>query len=329
MSNPTDAIKIVWQNIEAFLDLTSTISISATCHALRGEIVDADTQKIKVSHFSNAGLRRGIAGLRHETHLASAMNAIYFPTLKRIDLGGVKLTLDGRATFSLLVSQLGYAHRLESLQLNVASLCSSAKHRRSPMIKELMAIFCRNLTKCKRLIHIAIYVYFPGHLYYCRMKDLLLALTPALSKQRNAMQKFEFSVSSRPENTEGHHLDDKMALRSVAVDFFCRILRISGLRSLEINIAQCSTLTCALLEAAKSPGEQHMQHVSKKMKIIGDSSRLQRLTLELDLYGYRMDDHEFFQAAEESESISIGAKMLLARYIKAGVSHGNMVEHGG
>ena len=52
-SSPYHTIKTVWATIETFLDLQSTVSVSQTCLGLHREIVDADTQKIKVSGFSD------------------------------------------------------------------------------------------------------------------------------------------------------------------------------------------------------------------------------------------------------------------------------------
>ena len=44
-------IATVWQNIEPHLLLEDTIAAAQTCKALHGKIIDADTHKVKVSHF--------------------------------------------------------------------------------------------------------------------------------------------------------------------------------------------------------------------------------------------------------------------------------------
>jgi hypothetical protein len=46
-----DVIETCWPTIELHCDLESSIAIAQTCRSLHGAIIDADSNKVKVSHF--------------------------------------------------------------------------------------------------------------------------------------------------------------------------------------------------------------------------------------------------------------------------------------
>mmetsp|Transcript_14757 Transcript_14757/g.32064 ORF Transcript_14757/g.32064 Transcript_14757/m.32064 type:complete len:170 (-) Transcript_14757:910-1419(-) len=159
----THTIKTSWSTIETFLDLPSTIAVSQTCRALHDEIVDADSQKLKVSHFiAGRNHFRGDSPCQTIPHyLPFALNAIYFPSLHRIELSffceiksRTSNIQDATAScFPLFVSQLACARNLESLHLSVDTLLDERNNCR---VEPLIELFGRNLARCKKLKELVI-----------------------------------------------------------------------------------------------------------------------------------------------------------------------------
>ena len=69
----------VWQTIEPFLTLEDTITSSKTCKSLHDTIIDADTRKVKVSHFEFISKRETAINF-----LPWALNCIHFPSLQNV-----------------------------------------------------------------------------------------------------------------------------------------------------------------------------------------------------------------------------------------------------
>ena len=52
VSSSAVVIANVWQTIEPYLLLEDTISIAETCKTLHNIIIDTDTRKVKITHFT-------------------------------------------------------------------------------------------------------------------------------------------------------------------------------------------------------------------------------------------------------------------------------------
>lgn len=307
----THTIKTAWSAIETFLDLPSTIAVSQTCQALHDEIVDADSQKVKVSHF--------IAGDKTmPQYLPSALNAIYFPALRRIELsfplsevkrrrlhGETVLQIQNVTVscFPLFVSGLACACNLESLHLSVGGLLSVNYNLRcntyyNSLVKSL-ELFGRNLARCKKLKELVIFVderYSPS-----LVRVLVLALTPALTHQRYVMRQIKLNITGSPIDSEALSVQLE-TLHPAAIDFFHSILCCPELLSLSINIPYSSYLTNSLMDAARqiSPWEKH---AFQKQTMLGGGSDLQRLCLCLcGVHWYSdltvQDEGQYLEGAE-------------------------------
>ena len=86
MTSSSHTIKTVWSTIETFLDLPSTIAVSGTCRALHDEIIDHDTQKVKVSHFIVEAYSDKHPWARIPLYLPCALNVIHFPSVRQMRL---------------------------------------------------------------------------------------------------------------------------------------------------------------------------------------------------------------------------------------------------
>ena len=130
------ALESVWSDIEPFLDLQTTIASSQTSHALYRAIIDAQTEKVKVSQFEvseNRWIVTGKAPACIAHYLPLALNCIHFPSLKRLHLEfpptKARNELDDEfvddastSCFPIFVANLAYAHNLECLHLNAGNI---------------------------------------------------------------------------------------------------------------------------------------------------------------------------------------------------------------
>lgn len=326
MTSSSHTIKTVWSTIEKFLDLPSTIAVSGTCRALHDEIIDHDTQKVKVSHFIVEAYSDKHPWARIPLYLPCALNVIHFPSVRQMRLTFPSICKSLRSInevetevevdfedvtascFPIFVTQLAHASNLECLQLFlggiIGNITDDDDEDTTMNFEPLILLFGRNLARCKKLKELSIC--FTGNYFPSGMRELMQALTPTLIKQGNVMREIEFSIENWDAGDDFEETD--MPLHTVAVNFFLAILSCPDLQLLGVNVPHSSRLTNALLDAANQIAPQ--KHQSKKQKIwVG--SALQRLSLEL--YGM-YDKGGVVRMVDDDDPYLEGAGMLLEHF---------------
>ncbi|KAL7538527.1 hypothetical protein ACHAWF_006116 [Thalassiosira exigua] len=260
----TYVLGTVWAAIEPFLELQGTISASCVCRELRRAAVDPDAGAVKVSHFTAWEHMYSAANYeplrRIPYYLPFALNAIHFPYLRQLSLGftGIELPdaapwadIDNSAAFCfpVLATQLARARNLESLELSLGSTLDANNNRFEPLIR----LFGRNLAQCKKLEVLKLI----GHEEYCSclMKELILSITPVVTKQRYVLHHLTIIFSGGPDMNSTP--DSLESLQYAAVDFFANILRCSDLESLYISVTNSACLGNGLLDASYQHWHSH------------------------------------------------------------------------
>ena len=272
-STPASVIETCWPTIEVFLDLEATVSIAQSCRSLHAVIIDAESNKIKVTHFEvdNSPIPSSdetpflaknwhTAPARIPHYLSRALNAIHFPSLRRLHLdfpatkrrissGHADIIDDAcNSSFPIFVANLSFAHNLEHLHLNTGRLMSI---ERSGQLESLYEIFAGNLGNCSKLrsLDVANAGYSRGIDEPLYSVALMRALTSIIRK-RTELERLSIAIAKSPSDELYNRL---LSSRGIYVvhDFFVASLSMKRLRTLEVAITQVRQLN-ALIRAAGS-----------------------------------------------------------------------------
>ena len=235
----------VWQSIESFLPFEDTISAAQSCRHLQKLIIDVDTRKLKVSHFTRLG------DDKYRRKLSDVLNHIHFPSLRRIcypPMGGGRMAVS--RNFPVFVRNLSGAINLESLQLcadhivnaeyqgingdNEDNLEDYEEDYEDIMIMTL-DLLSRNLKNCIKLkeLNVDMNGYVDHEVFHSTL--LMEALTPIILQRKDDIERLSFEIG-------GHATDEELEERNdhkIANDFFDAVLSArKKLKYLNINIMQ-------------------------------------------------------------------------------------------
>jgi len=217
-------IEQCWPEIELYADLETSLTLAETCSYMHKLIIDAHTNKLKVSHFEvdntpfNSSLsfdeenREPIkknwqtAPSRIPFFLSRALNNIHFQSLERIsiDFPATKrrnnspssIIDDAFSTsFPIFVTNVAHARNLQYLHFNASRIMTN---ERSGMLESLYEILSDNLSCCKKLKDLDIFNigYIRGYDNPFYSVSLLLAIMPAI--KRNKLNRLRIVLAGQP-----------------------------------------------------------------------------------------------------------------------------------
>mmetsp|Transcript_9508 Transcript_9508/g.16887 ORF Transcript_9508/g.16887 Transcript_9508/m.16887 type:complete len:511 (-) Transcript_9508:33-1565(-) len=275
-SSPTPMIVIetCWPTIETFLHLETSIAIAQTCHSLHRAIIDADSNKLKVSHFEvdnspfpssdETPLLKNwhTAPARIPHYLSRSLNSIHFQSLRRLaldfpatkrrDASGHADIIDDACTssFPIFATNLSFARNLEYLYLNAGRLMAT---ERSGQLEALYEIFAENLGRCRKLRDLTVNNSgvvrgIPDPLHSVA---LMRAVIPTIQKKK--IERLKMVIAGRPSDPL---YDRKLSTSGInpVFDFFEAALSVEGLRVLELTMSRSTSHLNALVEAAMVSG---------------------------------------------------------------------------
>lgn len=243
--------------IELYSDLESIVGLSQTCHAISNALIDATTGKIKISHFevenfpvphptvqdsfpSLRSWRNAPARIPH--YLTGALNAVHFPSLRRLYLD-FPLTRKRNcnvvedvccAAFPLFVTNLRYACNLDYLHFNAGRLMTS---ERTGQVEALYEVLAQNLQRCTKLHHLSV-----GNSGVDRngrslwSVALLQALIPTIRRRKETMSSVKIWLSGTPSDPVYAQQLWQQGIR-VIFDFFSSLLSLACLETLEFMVS--------------------------------------------------------------------------------------------
>lgn len=275
-SSAATVIANVWQTIEPFLLLEDTISIAETCKTLHNTIIDTDTRKIKITHFTTFTNDSN----QYKTlvnYLPWALNHIHFPSLHTIRYPPderyfeIASILDTHkktvvSCFPMFVAYLSMACNLESLTFDAGEMLARLYDDHS--LKKMVRIFGRNLlSSCTKLKKLEVvtkgYVkrnenHLSGN--YCSV-SLIKAMTPIIKVRKDDLELLSVCMNGSPIE----RYDESF------YEFFDAVLSTTKLRDLRLEIS------CGDSRAASA-----LRRLSDKRSTDGDiHSNLQNLSLLL------------------------------------------------
>lgn len=294
----------IWQSIEPFILLEDTISASKCCNTLHDIIIDSDTKKVKVTHFTS------IRYYRIVDDLSWAINTVHFPSLKKLRYPLIREGYGEHTTmntseniekeivlcFPMIAAYLSQACNLESFTFDAERLIfaednEGSDNESSGTIRRMFSIFGMNLANCRKLKELTLinksrkdergrfYDYNPdpdeedeGTLY---STTLLEAITPTIINRRDDLERLTIEISGDPTNQPDEYDSDDSddeeddSDSQVANDFFAAVLATKSLIKLSIDVDRLNVIN----ELLKVAGKQYTN--LKKLKTLD-------LTLALD-----------------------------------------------
>jgi len=276
-SSAATVIANVWQTIEPYLLLEDTISIAETCKTLHDTIIDTDTRKVKITHFTtftnNSNQYKTMVN-----YLPWALNRIHFPSLHTIRYPPdekyfeIASFLDTHkktvvSSFPMFVAYLSMACNLESLTLDASEMLARLYDDHS--LKKMVRIFGRNLLSCctkLKKLDIVTKGYVKrnneDHLSgsYCSV-SLIKALTPIIKKRKDDLEVLSVCMNGSPIERDDESI----------YEFFNAVLSTTKVQELRLGIS------CGDSRAASA-----LRRLADKRSTEGDiHSNLQNLSLLL------------------------------------------------
>ena len=279
--SPTpSAIITCWPIVESFVDFESTIATAQTCRGLHGTIVDADTEKIKVSHFEvhnyppspssytasrDAGAKSGIPEIPH--YLSRSLNSIHFPSLRRLHLdfpltkrrnktGHDDIIEDVcNSSFPIFATNLAYAKNLESLYLDASRLMAI---ERSGHLESLYEILGANLSKCNKLRELSVRNVGIGRASndWLYSVAFMRALIPTLKKRKLDLESLQIFIAGIPSDPLYERFLSTRGINAI-FDFFLTALTLKKLETLDFIISSSHNHLNAIIEAAMRLSSSH------------------------------------------------------------------------
>ena len=241
---PSGSLNIIiniWQSIEPFLFLEDTISTAQTCKTLHELVIDLDTGKVKVSHFTAI---RDYDNYAH--HLPLALNSIHYPSLKRLKYpprhsrGNIRWLRENKrkeATaaiqfcFPIFVVNLSHAQNLECLVLEPRISIVQTEYDGQPT-KWILDLLSRNLAKCHKLKELDVSDNWQDRGDSIRYSSSLMqALTQTIIKRNNDLERLTLKFEGLPTDIAHSERND----HQVANEFFTAVLSARKLISLVIS----------------------------------------------------------------------------------------------
>mmetsp|Transcript_11369 Transcript_11369/g.20517 ORF Transcript_11369/g.20517 Transcript_11369/m.20517 type:complete len:497 (+) Transcript_11369:1-1491(+) len=313
-STSTNIIETCWPTIESYSDLEATIAIAQTCRSLHYATVDSTSNKIKVSHFEvdnspsttttipSSSLEDDdgplipkdwhTAPTRIPHYLSRSLNAIHFPSLRRLALdfpatkrrnstGSTRTDIIDDACSSSLpifVTNLSFAYNLTSLYLNAGRLMAL---ERSGQLESLYEIFSQNLGRsCTKIRDLEVNNsgFVRGHSDPLHSVALLQALLPTIVRRRKTIERLKMVIAGCP--------SDPIYARRLTTngidpvyDFFEAALSVERLSVLELTLSMSGSTSHfnALVAAATMVGG-----TSEKKPLLPHLTKL-RINYEFDI----------------------------------------------
>lgn len=267
-------IEAVWLELEPFLDICDTISMSLICKTLQSQILDEATGQIKISHFNapEEHVTNGVKARRPE-FISRAFDKIHFPSLSslKIEFDSISHPPSLVTIFSQLSSKISQASNLTKLSLGVRALLSLEPHYVSPM-KELLATFGRNLEECDKLNELTIRSNLWAPFYSeNNLDDFFVVMTKVLQRRRQSIENFSMFWQYRFDEGE-----------MILSDFFDSIFSLKNLHSLSLQI-QCDFLVkMMILSASRGKESGHTRHEKLRNLVIALPKNIDSIGIRLD-----------------------------------------------